>query len=201
MADYNVQADGTIQLVKILQTLSQNIEHVIFDFSWGFPNSYCPDYLDASALLYSGSTFIEYVDYRNRISLQAYGAVAHSGRARALACGEDRGRHRMNIRLTSLPVHIDKVFFTLSSWSSSSIKSYRTPTLQFYDTNYPNKQLCSEEFGRAIDAEAVIMCSVCRVDGRWKVYSLGVPSRGNIKRERYCYLQHTIEDIILRGIC
>ncbi|KAK3717361.1 hypothetical protein QZH41_011593, partial [Actinostola sp. cb2023] len=57
MGDYKVQSDSTIQLVKILQTLSQSIEHVIFDFSWGFPNSYCPDFLDASALLYSDDSF------------------------------------------------------------------------------------------------------------------------------------------------
>jgi len=200
MSNYNILPDGTIQLVKILQTLAQTIEHVIFDFSWGFPNSYSRDYLDASALLYSGSTFIEYVDFRNTMSYHAYGAVSHSGHASNLECG-DRGRHRMNIRLTSIPHNIDKVFFTLSSWNSPSIASYRTPRLQFYDTAHPNKQLCSEEFDRAINAEAVIMCSVCRVNGRWKVYSLGVPSSGNTKRERYCYLQSTIEGIIRRGIC
>jgi stress response protein SCP2 len=200
MGEYGVQAGSTIQLVKILQTLSQSIEHVIFDLTWGFPRNDNSDFLDASALLYDGDAFQEHVDFRNKRSRAGRGAVTHSGRCITDAL-TNRGRHRMKVSLTDLPSYIDKVFFTLSSWQSPSIASYKKPSLQFYDVTCPDRQLCSEEFDRAINSEAVIMCSVCRVNGRWKVFSLGAPSSGNVMRERYCYLQATIEDIIGRGIC
>ncbi|XP_031575048.1 uncharacterized protein LOC116308710 [Actinia tenebrosa] len=197
MGDYGVQANGRVQLVKILQTLSPSIQCVIFDFSWGFPSS-GRDYLDTSALLYSDSDFIEYVDFRTR-SRHGRGAVSHSG---CISDGDpNRGRHRMQIVLNALPPQINKVFFTLSSWRASSIAAYECPRLQFYDVSRPERQLCTEEFDRAITSRAVIMCSVCRVNGKWKVFSLGVPSRGNIMVENYRYLKATIERIIQEGIC
>lgn len=198
MGEYGVQANGRVQLVKILQTLAPSVERVIFDFSWGFPGY--RDYLDASALLYSDGDFIEYVDFRTR-SRYGRGAVSHSGCISDPYGDPDRGRHRMQIVLNALPPDINKVFFTLSSWRSSSIADYDHPRLQFYDVSRPDRQLCSEEFDRRITSQAIIMCSVCRVHGKWKVYSLGEPSSGNAMRENYCYLQATIESIIRRGIC
>ena len=68
--------------MKVLQKIPDDFDHVIFDFSFGFP-SYRRDYLDASALLYNGEEFVQYVGFRTplRWSSEAYGAIVHSGYA------------------------------------------------------------------------------------------------------------------------
>ena len=199
LKDYGVQANSTLLLMKVLQKIPDDFDHVIFDFSYGFP-SYGRDYLDASALLYSGSEFDQYVDFRTRPSRysQVYRAIEHSGYAGGL--DPDRGSQVMNVYLKKMPSSIDKIFFTLSSWNSRSISSFDTPSLHFYDARYPETQLCSDRMSHAIHRQAIIMCCLYRERNEWRVISLGTGSSGNTKRENYCYLKYTISSIIQRGL-
>ena len=201
LKDYGVQANSTLLLIKVLQKIPESFDHVIFDFSFGFPSRYRKDYLDASALLYSGREFIQHVDFRTPLSRwsEAYGAVTHSGYDKGYS--NERGNQIINVYLKKMPRSIDKVFFTLSSWNSPSIASYDTPSLHFYDARHPGTQLCSDRMSHAIHQQAIIMCSLCRVHGQWRVFSLGKASYGNTKRENYCHLQSTIGRIIAQGLC
>ena len=185
--------------MKVLQKIPDDFDHVIFDFSYGFP-SYGRDFLDASALLYNGSHCDCYVDYRNRPSWSSpvFKAIRHSGPAGGY--GRKRGIQRIDVHLKEMPQYIDKVFFTLSSWDSPSIANYDSPSLHFYDARHPETQLCSDRMSRAIHQQAIIMCCLYRERNEWRVISLGTGSSGNTKRENYCYLKYTISSIIQRGL-
>ena len=192
LQDFAVQPFSTLHLIVILYEISESLDHVIFDLLWGYPSQGC-DFLDASVLLYSGRYFQEYVDYGHR----GFSGVYHSGDVMDHA--KRLGHHTINVKLKSLPANIDKLFFTLSAWNSPNISKYKKPRLRFFDARQPNKQLCSDEMQHAAHSQAIIMCSLSKVDGAWKVFSLRTLSAGNAKN--YSPLQQTISGIISQGLC
>ncbi|PFX14609.1 hypothetical protein AWC38_SpisGene21218 [Stylophora pistillata] len=166
--------------------------HSVFDLFWGYPSS-GRDYLDASVLIYSGSFPLGIVDY----SQTAFSGISHSGDV--MDDGNRLGHHTIRVQLKSLPSNINKLFFTLSAWSSPNISKYPNPSLRFFDAKEPNKQLCSDQMGHAAHSQAVIMCSLSKIDGVWKVFSLRTLSAGNANN--YSPLQQTIGGIVAQGLC
>ncbi|KAJ7381006.1 hypothetical protein OS493_004601 [Desmophyllum pertusum] len=192
LQDYNVQPFSTLHLIVLLYAIPDTFDHVIFDLFWGYPSKGC-DYLDASVLIYSGKSFQGLVDYSHRV----FTGVSHSGdvmdHARRL------GHHTIDVKLKSLPSSVDKLFFTLSAWHSPNISKYKKPSLRFFDAKEPSKQLCSDQMQHAAYSRAIIMCSLSKIDGAWKVFSLRTPSAGNAKN--YSPLQQNINGIISQGLC
>lgn len=176
----------------VLYEISEALDHVIFDLFWGYPASGC-DFLDASVLIYSGSSFQTLVDYSHR----GFSGVTHSGDVMDHA--KCLGHHTINVKLKSLPSSVDKLFFTLSAFCSPNISKYKNPSLRFFDAKEPNKQLCSDRMDNAAYSQAVIMCSLCKFNHTWKVFSLRTLSAGNAKD--YSPLQQTISGIIAQGLC
>ena len=177
----------------VLYEISESLDHVIFDLFWGYPTSGC-DFLDASVLIYSGNWFYGRVDFRNR---GHFSGVTHSGDV--MDDAKRLGHHTINVKLKSLPAAVDKLFFTLSAWNSPNISKYRNPSLRFFDAKEPNKQLCSDQMQHAAHSQAIIMCSLCKINNGWKVFSLRTLSAGNAKN--YTPLQQTISGIISQGLC
>lgn len=176
----------------MLYEINHSLDNAVFDLFWGYPSS-GKDYLDASVLIYSGSSLQGIVDYRHR----AFNGISHSGDV--MDDGTCLGHHTIHVQLKSLPSNINKLFFTLSAWNSPNISKYKNPSLRFFDAKEPNKQLCSDQMGHAAHSQAVIMCSLSKIDGVWKVFSLRTLSAGNAKN--YSPLQQTISGIISQGLC
>ena len=176
----------------VLYEISEALDHVIFDLFWGYPASGC-DFLDASVLIYSGSSFQTLVDFSHR----GFSGVTHSGDV--MDDTKRLGHHTINVKLKSLPSSVDKLFFTLSAYGSPNISKFKNPSLRFFDAKEPDKQLCSDRMDHAAYSRAIIMCSLCKINHRWKVFSLRTLSAGNAKN--YSPLQQTIGGIIAQGLC
>ena len=194
LQDYGVQPFSSLHLIVMLYDIPQSFDEVIFDLFWGYPKSGC-DYLDASVLLYIDSSFVEVVDYSHRIAQT--GGVRHSGDV--MDHNKKLGHHTINIKLKSIAPHVNKLFFTLSAWNSPNISKYKKPSLRFFDAKEPNKQLCSDQLSHAAYSQAIIMCSLSKIDGSWKVFSLQKLSAGNAKN--YTRLRQTIGSVIAQGLC
>ena len=192
LQDHGVQPFSTLHLIVVLYEISESLDHVIFDLFWGYPASGC-DFLDASALIYSGSSFQTVVDFRQC----GFTGVTHSGDV--MDDAKRLGHHTIDVKLKSLPSSVDKLFFTLSAWSSPNISKYKNPSLRFFDAKEPNKQLCSDRMDHAAYSQAIIMCSLCKINHSWKVFSLRTLSAGNANN--YSQLQQKISGIIAQGLC
>lgn len=192
MQDYSVQPFSTLHLIVVLYEINHSLENAVFDLFWGYPSS-GRDYLDASVLIYSGSSLQGIVDFRQ----ECFDGISHSGDV--MDDANCLGHHTIHVQLKSLPFYINKLFFTLSAWDSPNISKYKNPSLRFFDAKEPNKQLCSDQMGHAAHSQAVIMCSLSKIDGVWKVFSLRTLSAGNAND--YSPLEQTIGDIITQGLC
>ncbi|XP_013410155.1 uncharacterized protein LOC106173543 [Lingula anatina] len=193
LSDYNVQPHNTIHLMVLLYAIPDHFNEVVFDLFWGYPSSGC-DYLDASCLVYSGGNFCSVIDYRNRASPN--NAIWHSGDV--LNDFTKTGHHTINVKLKNLPSNISHLFFTLSAWNSPNISKYPSPSLNFFEASNKSKSLCNTTFVHAGLSQAVIMCSVSRVDGAWQIFESGKLSRGNAKN--YEPIKATINKIIESGM-
>jgi len=192
LQDYAVQPFSTLHLIVVLYEISESLDHTIFDLFWGYPSSGC-DYLDASVLIYSGIFFQGVVDFEDL----DFSGVSHSGDV--MNDAKRLGHHTINVKLKSLPATIDKLFFTLSAWDSPNISKFKNPSLRFFDAKEPSKQLCSDQMQNAAFSQAIIMCSLSKINGSWKVFSLRTPSAGNAMD--YSPLQQKIAGIISQGLC
>jgi stress response protein SCP2 len=204
LKDYHVQPNSTIYLLVLLYAIPDELDHVIFDLFWGYPHSgrdyfrgYLHsgrDYLDASVLLYSGSQFVEVIDYQNKKSTSC-SAVKHSGDV--MDDAKRLGHHTINVSIKSMPAHINKLVFTLSAWRSPNISKYPNPSLKFFDAKFPDKQLCSDEMSHAAHSQAIIMCCLTNSGSGWQVFSLKNFSAGNAMN--YEPLKKSIVGLIGKG--
>ena len=181
-------------LIILLYAIPDSFDDVVFDLFWGYPSA-GRDYLDASVLIYSGQQLLEIADYK-RVE-RFFGSVSHSGDV--MDDAKRLGHHTINVKLKSLPANVNKLFFTLSAWMSPNISKYKNPSLRFFDAKEPDKQLCSDQMQHAAHSQAIIMCSLSKIEGAWKVFSLRTLSAGNAKD--YTPLEQTINGIILQGLC
>jgi stress response protein SCP2 len=168
-------------------------DHAIFDLFWGYPPS-GGDYLDASVLLYSGSQFVEVIDYQHRESTSC-SAVKHSGDV--MDDAKRLGHHTINVSIKSIPAHINKLVFTLSAWNSPNISEYPNPSLKFFDAKFPDQQLCSDQMSHAAHSQAIIMCCLTNRGSGWQVFSLKNLSAGNAMN--YEPLKKSIVGLIGKG--
>ena len=191
LKDYHVQPNSTIYLLVLLYEVPDDYDHVIFDLFWGYPES-GKDFLDASVLLYSGSEFVEFVDFRCTFS-QSCPAVEHS--ADVMEDDKRLGHHTINVWIKSISPRINRLVFTLSAWNATTISKYPNPSLKFFDARCPNKQLCDDKMENVANSQAVIMCCLIKRASKWRVVSVKRPSAGNAKD--YEPLKNSIVSLIL----
>ncbi|VDI21381.1 Hypothetical predicted protein [Mytilus galloprovincialis] len=188
LAEYGVKPNTTICMVRLLYSISEDLNHVVFDLSWSFP-----DYLDASCLMFSQTTFYQVCDYANKNPHQC---IAHSGDI--MDNYHKMGHHKIDVSLHKIPPEVTHLFFTLSAWRRPNLAKYKDPSLQFYEASRPVESLCKTSFSHANESQAVIMCSVSRANSKWTIYELGKLTPGNAKR--YDPIKETIRDLIKSGM-
>jgi len=192
LSHFSVKPNSTIQLVVLLFAIPSNFDHVVFDLFWGYPTSGC-DYLDASCLMFSGTSFYGLCDYKHR---WPFDSISHSGDI--MDNVNKIGHHTIDVSLQKLPPYITHLFFTLSAWTGPNISRYPYPSLRFYEQSRPDKDLCKTTFHHAASSQAVIMCSVSRGNyNRWEIYGCGKLSAGNA--QKYEPLKATIRSLIKQG--
>lgn len=209
-----MKPNSTIQLVKLLYAIPQNIDKVVFDLNWEYPEdakvlegNEKRDYLDASCLMFEGEKCVRTIDFvqKNPLMLallkkhkgikQKEWGVKHSGDRM-----DDRkriGHHLIDVSIQDIPEEVTNLFFVLSAWNSPTISRYPNPSLTFYESSNPGVDLCSTTFTHASDHSAVIMCSLSRTRNGWVVYENGQTSNGNAKD--YDPIKSTIEILIQDG--
>lgn len=187
-----MKPNSTICLVIRLFDIPENFDDVIFDLFWGYPNGCC-DFLDASCLLFSGTSFKQVVDYSSTSAV----AVRHSGDV--MNDFSRKGHHTINVSLKQIPTSITHLFFTLSAWNAPTIAHYPNPSLKFFDAKKPGKDLCKTTFSHARNSRAVVMCSVSKnPSGQWQIFESGQLSAGNARN--YDPIKQTIQQLIKQGI-
>lgn len=192
LSDHGVKPNSTICLVICLFSIPDNFDDVVFDLYWGYPYQKT-DFLDASCLIFNGTTLQKVVDYNHRHAT----AIRHSGDV--MDNVHRIGHHTINVSLKNIPSNVTHLFFTLSAWNSPNIAQYPNPSLKFYDATKPGKDLCKTTFHHARNSQAVVMCSVSRnSQGRWEIFESGQLSAGNAKN--YSSLVSTIQQLISRGV-
>mgnify|MGYP002803909615 FL=1 len=197
LKDHNVPPESKLHLIIVLWAVPDELDNVVFDFYWGLPLGRSKDYLDVSVLVYSGSSNLGVIYYRDpRLSICP--GVVHSGPA-DMYYSRREGRHQVKVNLKTVPDYVDKLVFTLSAWRSSSISEYPYYRLNFYDVNYPDKQLCSDKVDVRLKVyRSVIMCCLSKKNGRWEVIDMKKGSGGFTRN--YYPLKQEIETLIRNGL-
>ncbi|XP_072035443.1 uncharacterized protein [Amphiura filiformis] len=186
---YDLQPDATIHLMVLLSAIPPTLTTVVFDLYWGWPDA-GKDYLDASALVFSGKTYEGVADYKTLGFAKK--AIYHSGDR--IDKEKRQGHHFIKVNLKEIPKSFTHVFFTLSSYTSPEISHFKNLNFRFYDEDHPDKMLCSDQTKKGKSNQAIVMCSLSKMDGHWYVHDNGVVSNGCARN--YPPLKNTILNII-----
>ena len=196
LKDHNVQPNSTVHLIIVLCAVPDELDKVVFDFCWGLPSSRSYDYLDVSVFIYSGRSNLGVIWYR-RTSLLTCPGVVHSGPAGIVHLSRE-GRQKVTVNLKSIPHHVDKLVFTLSAWAAPTISEYPYYKLNFYDVNFPDKQLCSERVDVHLKYyKSIIMCCLSKKNEKWEVIEVKKGSDGFTRN--YYPLERKIDTLINDG--
>eukprot|EP00026_Physarum_polycephalum_P008215 Phypoly_transcript_08294.p1 GENE.Phypoly_transcript_08294~~Phypoly_transcript_08294.p1 ORF type:complete len:343 (+),score=30.87 Phypoly_transcript_08294:497-1525(+) len=183
LRDYNVTNGSSLQLMKLLLSVTQETPYrtVVFNLTYGRGNRM--KFLDASCLVYRGQTLYQIVDFRN-----TYGTtgVVHSGPAHGA------GRHTVQVNLPSIHNAITHLFFVMSACHVATLREFEAPTVSVYDTARPHTQISSFSFRAQGTSQAVIMCCLKRTEAGWDAFHLAEATEG------YCYNYHPIQYTIQR---
>ncbi len=197
LKDHNIPPESKLHLIIVLWAVPDELENAVFDFYWGLPHGRSKDYLDVSVLVYSGSSNLGVIYYRDPY-LSLCPGVRHSGPADMFYIRRE-GRHQVTVNLKTVPHYVDKLVFTLSAWRAGSISEYPYYRLNFYDVNYPDKQLCSDKVDVHLQIyKSVIMCCLSKKNGRWEVIDMKKGSGGFTRN--YSPLKREIEALIRNGL-
>ena len=197
LKDHNVPPESKLHLIIVLWAVPDELDNAVFDFFWGLPPGRNKDYLDVSVLVYSGRENLGIINYQNPY-LDNCPGVEHSGPAKMYPHKRE-GRHQVVVNLKAVPHNVDKLVFTLSAWGSGSISKYPYYRLNFYDVNYPDKQLCSDKVDVHLQVyKSVIMCCLSKKNGRWEAIDMKKGSRGFTRN--YSPLKREIETLIRYGL-
>ena len=93
-----------------------------------------------------------------------------------------RCRHLIEVSLAPerLPAHVTEFYFTLSAFFSADLSCFKRPWVRFFNADVPSHQLTRYEIPRT-DTQAVVVCSLTRVGGRWDVLTFGAPCKGSAR--------------------
>ncbi|WAR10148.1 TERZ-like protein [Mya arenaria] len=195
LQDYNITPDSTVYLVVRLYSIPDNLQHVVFDLYWGYPEQ-GQDYLDASCIIFNSKRqHIATIDYNHRISVIVPG-ILHSGDV--LDSERRIGHHTIDVDLKNIPKTVTHLFFTLSSFIAPTLANFQKPSLRFFEKGKESNDLCKTSFTHAKTSQAVIMASLSR-DKRdqWEIFESGQLSQGNAID--YIPIICNIETLIQKG--
>ena len=157
----------------LLYAVPTTLDKVVFDLYWGFPST-GRDYLDACAWAFAGQKWHGQVRFHEKVSFN--GALRHSGDKIDLIKRE--GHQYINVDLHRVPSYLTHIYFTLSSYSTRTISHFKNPSMKFYAANRPDVMLCEDQTNKAGHRQAIVMCSLQKIVGKWFVHGNGALSDG-----------------------
>ncbi|KAL3869273.1 hypothetical protein ACJMK2_041976 [Sinanodonta woodiana] len=169
LRDLLVTKNSTVYLLIPLYCVPEDLNHVVFDLSWDFPESN-PDFLDASCFAFKNTEFVQLIDW-NHSSEEYYlkNSIKHS-EENFKSSGGKKGHQKINVYLKQVPKDITHIYFTLSSWKSPNLSAFSNPSLQFYEASEPDSDLCETTFVHGLNSQAVIMCYLARHGNQWEIH-------------------------------
>lgn len=179
LKDFSVKPNSTIQLVKLLYAIPHDMNKVVFDLNWQYPNdkellegTEKRDYLDASCLIFEGEKWVRTIDFVQKNPLMLAMLKKHTGikqKEWGVKHSGDRmddekriGHHFIDVSIADIPAEVTNIFFVLSAWNASIISRYPNPRLSFYEKSNPEDNLCSTTFTHASNYSAVVTCEKWR---------------------------------------
>jgi stress response protein SCP2 len=178
-----------------LYEVPEDFDHVVFDLQYRYPiaekdgTQYA---LDASVFFYSGTEFVDLVDYKRRESALCSG-VKHIGDKRDSTIRV--GHQKIKVSIKSIPSHINRLVFTLSAYNSRSMSMSPALKLEFFDERFPEEALCDERIKNRT-SQAIIVCFLSKRGRKWRVIRVDIPSDGNA--QNYETLKDSIKELIHR---
>ena len=173
----------------------EHLDHVIFDLNWEFPSTN-PDFLDATCMAFERDKFVQVIDWnhpKNDYFLK--GSIIHSEK-NMTEPGSKTGHQSIHVHLKKVPVNVTHLYFTLSSWKSPDLSTFKNPNLKFFDASDENVNLCETTFTHALKSQAVIMCSVVRTGREWQIFECGTSGLVNGNSKKYNPIRKVIVDLI-----
>ena len=193
LSSYGIQPGATLHLIRRLYAVPCDLDRVVFDLYWGFPQSGI-DFLDACAFAFEGQHWVGTLRFFNKQIFD--GALTHSG---DITGEENRQGHQIiKANLHKIPSHVTHVYFTLSSYKCKSIQAFENPSLNFYAEDDPDHMLC-EDKSESSSKRSIIVCSVQKCDDNWVVNGIGLPSEGECLYEMEPLLETIQKDIEKSG--
>ncbi|KAK3606150.1 hypothetical protein CHS0354_010783 [Potamilus streckersoni] len=194
LSDFYVAKNSTIYILFPLFRVPEDLNHVVFDLSWGFPETH-PDFLDASCFVFQQSEFTQLIDWNHPTDdFYLKGAVKHT--QEITTSGRSTGHQKIDVHLKRLPSSITHIFFTLSSWKSPNLSAFSNPSLKFFDAREIERDLCETTITHALDSPAVIMCSVVRDGKEWLILEYGPEALVDGNAKQYNPIREKIEELI-----
>ncbi|KAK3606152.1 hypothetical protein CHS0354_010785 [Potamilus streckersoni] len=194
LSNFSVAKNSTIYILVPLYRVSEDLNHVVFDLSWGFPETH-PDFLDASCFVFQQSEFTQLIDWNHPTDdFYLKGAVKHT--QEITTSGGSTGHQKIDVHLKRLPSSITHIFFTLSSWKSPNLSAFSNPSLKFFDAREIDRDLCETTIMHALNSPAVIMCSIVRTGKEWLILEYGPEALVDGNAKQYNPIRQKIEELI-----
>lgn len=195
LSSFGITPGCTLHLLVLMYAVNGgNINNLSLNLSWGYPPR-GKDFLDASCLVYSETTFLGLLDYNHRTCSTVPGIV-HSGDM--MNDSIRRGTHTIDVSLDQLPSSATHLLFTLSAWNEPTVATFGTPQVALRDTANKNDVLSTYTITSRTHTQAIIMCAVVRTGGGWNVVAAGTQCSGNAAN--YNPIQSKITELILGGV-
>jgi len=162
------------------------------------------NYLDGTCVIFEGHSLREVADYRgiHGVRLVSNGVLDYGGtwlgkvgvadgvNGAIRFVGEKmddtaaRGIQLFEVDLPKLPRNVTDLFFTLSSPTYVDISQYSNLKVTIRDANSHGHQISTVSPTVSTKADAVVICTLTKLEHRWTLHNFGVPCSGNAKDYR-----------------
>lgn len=135
--------------------------------------------LDASAILFSGSTPVDVVYFGQLRSKD--GSITHTGDNLS---GEGEGDDEsIMVELPSVPGSIDTIVFTVNSYTGDRFSDVENAYVRVVDSAQRDEELARYSLTGGAPSTALVMAKVTRSGGGWSITALGEYADGRTAHE------------------
>jgi tellurium resistance protein TerZ len=131
--------------------------------------------LDASAVLFADKQVVGVVWFRQLVSDD--GSVRHTGDNRVGGAGQGGDDESILVDLQRVPVHIDKIVFTVNSFTGQTFAEVQNAFCRLVDET-TGQELARYTLTGGGSATAQIMAKVTRQGNGWSMQAIGEPGHG-----------------------
>ncbi|EFC43130.1 predicted protein [Naegleria gruberi] len=180
VGDFGIQDNDKIYLSILMKEIDvgDNINAVKVRLQWNWVNS--RDFLDGIVYVLDGNNNITArLDYDNNVSPLCGESIFHKGddidNDRKLGC------QIIGMNLENIPMSVQTIVFTLSSYRASSLSSFKNPRVHIEEeTRGQPLAGCDTD---AIKSQAIIVCAFRRSQQGWRIIQINRESSGNAQND------------------